>query len=40
MNEDTLEKHDGFDRLQAHLTELVRRLASYARDAGKLDAAE
>jgi len=40
MNEDTLEKHDGFARLQAHLTELIRRLATYARDAGKLDAAE
>ena len=40
MNEDTLEKHDGFGRLQSHLTELVRRLAAYARDAGKLDAAE
>jgi N-formylglutamate amidohydrolase len=40
MNEDTLEKHEGFGRLQAHLTELVSRLAAYARDAGKLDAAE
>jgi len=40
MIEDTLEKHDGFNRLRSHLTELIRRLAAYAQDAGKLDAAE
>jgi len=40
MNEETLEKHEGFGRLQAHLTEMIQRLAAYARDAVKLDAAE
>jgi len=40
MNEETLEKNDGFDRLQAHLTLLIHRLAAYSRDAVELDAAE
>jgi N-formylglutamate amidohydrolase len=40
MNEETLEKHEGFGKLQSHLTELINRLAAYARDAVKLDAAE
>lgn len=40
MNEDTLEKHEGFASLKSHLTELIDRLAAYARDAGKMDAAE
>jgi hypothetical protein len=35
-----LEKHEGFASLKSHLTELIGRLAAYARDTGKLDAAE
>jgi N-formylglutamate deformylase len=40
MDEETLEKHDGFDRLQNHLTLLIYQIATYSRDAVKLDAAE
>ncbi|EWY39944.1 N-formylglutamate amidohydrolase [Skermanella stibiiresistens SB22] len=40
MNEETLEKNAGFDRLQSHLAALIRELADYARDATELDAAE
>ncbi|WP_158044572.1 N-formylglutamate amidohydrolase [Skermanella pratensis] len=40
MNEETLEKNEGFGRLQSHLTMLIRHLAAYAGDAVKLDAAE
>lgn len=30
MNEETLERHDGFEELRANLTRLVRRLGAYA----------
>lgn len=30
MNEDTLEKHGGFDRVQGHLTTVIRDIAVYA----------
>jgi N-formylglutamate deformylase len=30
MNEETLEKHAGFDRLQGHLATLVREVCAYA----------
>lgn len=30
MNEETLEQHDGFERLRGHMGELIRRIADYA----------
>lgn len=40
MNEETLQKHDGFVRLQRHLTFLIRRIAAYADDRIARHAAE
>jgi N-formylglutamate deformylase len=40
MNEETLEKHAGFDRLRGHLNRLVHRLAVYSRDGLERQAAE
>lgn len=40
MNEETLEKHEGFPRLQRHLTTLVRLVAGYAGERLRRRAAE